>query len=45
MNRETIIEMNKKGWDELIKVNKPFANTILPEYGPCTVIYKFKKIK
>jgi len=34
MNNNTFIEMNKNGWNELIKQNKPFANTILPEYGP-----------
>lgn len=26
--------MNKNGWNELVKSNKPFSNTILPEYGP-----------
>jgi len=34
MNSEEIIEINKTGWDNLIKSNKKFANTILPEYGP-----------
>ncbi|HBA38008.1 MAG TPA: class I SAM-dependent methyltransferase [Firmicutes bacterium] len=34
MKKEEIIEMNRNGWNELIKANKPFANTILPEYGP-----------
>lgn len=28
------IEINKKGWNKLIKSEKKFANTILPEYGP-----------
>ena len=34
MNSKDFIEMNKNGWNELIKSNKPFSNTILPEYGP-----------
>lgn len=34
MNNEEIIEINQKGWDNLIKSNKKFANTTLPEYGP-----------
>ncbi len=34
MKDKEFIELNKNGWDELIKSNKPFANTILPEYGP-----------
>ncbi|MCH5166984.1 MAG: class I SAM-dependent methyltransferase [Erysipelotrichales bacterium] len=34
MKNEEFIELNKKGWNELIMSNKPFANTILPEYGP-----------
>jgi len=34
MNNIEFIEMNKKGWNDLIKANKPFSNTILPEYGP-----------
>lgn len=34
MNNNSFIDMNRKGWDNLIKSNKPFANTILPEYGP-----------
>lgn len=34
MNKNSFIEINRKGWDDLIKSNKPFANTILPEYGP-----------
>lgn len=34
MNKIEFIEMNKKGWNDLIKANKPFSNTILPEYGP-----------
>ncbi len=34
MNSQEFIEMNKKGWNDLIKANKPFSNTILPEYGP-----------
>ena len=34
MKSKYFIELNKNGWDELIRSNKPFANTILPEYGP-----------
>lgn len=34
MKNQEFIEMNKKGWNDLIKANKPFSNTILPEYGP-----------
>lgn len=34
MDNNSFIEMNRQGWDELIKSNKPFANTILLEYGP-----------
>ena len=34
MNNKTFIEINKDGWNNLIKSNKPFSNTILPEYGP-----------
>ncbi len=34
MDNNSFIKMNRQGWDELIKSNKPFANTILPEYGP-----------
>lgn len=34
MDNNTFIEINKNGWDELIRANKPFSNTILPEYGP-----------
>lgn len=34
MNNKEFIEINKKGWNDLIKSNKPFSNTILPEYGP-----------
>lgn len=34
MKSQEFIELNKNGWDELIKANKPFSNTILPEYGP-----------
>lgn len=34
MTNKEFIEMNKNGWNELIRLNKPFANTILPEYGP-----------
>ena len=34
MNNKEFIKMNKKGWNDLIKSNKPFSNTILPQYGP-----------
>ncbi len=34
MNNNHFIKINQQGWDDLIKSNKPFANTILPEYGP-----------
>lgn len=34
MNNQEFIKMNQEGWDELIRANKPFSNTILPEYGP-----------
>lgn len=34
MNNNDFIEINRKGWNNLILSNKPFANTILPEYGP-----------
>lgn len=34
MNAEKFIEINKNGWNNLIISNKPFSNTILPEYGP-----------
>lgn len=34
MKNEKFIKLNKNGWNELIKSNKPFSNTVLPEYGP-----------
>lgn len=34
MENKEIIEINKDGWNNLIKSEKKFANTILPEYGP-----------
>lgn len=34
MEKKEFIEMNEKGWNTLIKSNKPFSNTKLPEYGP-----------
>ena len=34
MDDKKFIEINKNGWNNLIKANKPFSNTILPEYGP-----------
>ena len=33
MKKTDFIDVNRKGWNELIKANKPFSNTILPEYG------------
>ena len=34
MDNKKFIDMNRDGWNSLIKANKPFSNTILPEYGP-----------
>ena len=34
MKKEEIININKIGWNKLIKSKKQFANTSLPEYGP-----------
>lgn len=34
MNKKEFIDINKNGWNTLIKNGKPFSNTILPEYGP-----------
>jgi SAM-dependent methyltransferase len=34
MEKNEFIKINKDGWNTLIKSNKPFSNTILPEYGP-----------
>lgn len=34
MDNNSFIKINRQGWDELIKSNKAFSNTILPEYGP-----------
>ena len=34
MDNNSFIKMNRQGWNELIKSDKPFANSILPEYGP-----------
>ena len=34
MSDKEIITINEKGWNELIKSEKSFSNTILPEYGP-----------
>lgn len=34
MGNDKMIETNKKGWNELIKSNVKFSNTIFPEYGP-----------
>ena len=33
MNNE-FIEINKKGWNELVKNDSLYSNTSLPEYGP-----------
>ncbi len=42
MKSEDFIELNKNGWNKLIKSNKPVANTILPEYGPFLKRMKMK---
>ena len=34
MDEKEIIEVNKNGWNELVKSGKNFSNTSLPEYGP-----------
>ena len=34
ISKDEIIRINEEGWNNLIKSNKPFANTTLPEYGP-----------
>lgn len=34
MNNTHFIEINKNGWNSLIKSKKCFSNTTLPEYGP-----------
>lgn len=34
MDNLEFIKLNKKGWNDLIRADKPFSNTILPEYGP-----------
>lgn len=34
MEEKECIKINKNGWNTLIKSNKSFSNTILPEYGP-----------
>lgn len=34
MEKNEFLHFNKNGWDQLIKNNKPFSNTSLPEYGP-----------
>lgn len=34
MDEKEIIEINKNGWNELVKSGKNFSNTSLPEYGP-----------
>lgn len=34
ISEDEIIKINEEGWNILIKSNKPFANTSLPEYGP-----------
>jgi 2-polyprenyl-3-methyl-5-hydroxy-6-metoxy-1,4-benzoquinol methylase len=42
-------DFNKKNWNKLIKSNKPFSNTSLPEYGPYMVneekLQLFKDVK
>lgn len=34
MNQNHFQNFNKKGWNELIRINKEFSNTSLPQYGP-----------
>ncbi len=34
MKNKKMVEINKDGWNKLIKSEKKFSNTILPEYGP-----------
>lgn len=34
MDNNDFININQKGWDELVRNNKPFSNISLPEYGP-----------
>lgn len=34
MDNKEFIEINRDGWNQLIKSEKKFSNTILPEYGP-----------
>ena len=34
MINKKINNFNKNNWNELVKSNKPFSNTSLPEYGP-----------
>lgn len=35
MKNKEIIKINKNGWNNLIKSEKKYSNTSLPEYGPC----------
>ena len=34
MGEKEIIEINKNGWNELVRSGKNYSNTSLPEYGP-----------
>ena len=34
MEEKEIIEINKNGWNELVRSGKNYSNTSLPEYGP-----------
>ncbi len=44
MKKDEIININKIGWNKLIKSKKQFANTSLPEYGPFLKETKIKLI-
>ena len=37
MSNDDFLNFDKKGWNQLIKSNKEFSNTSLPEYGPFMV--------
>ena len=49
MNSNKINNFNKDSWNKLVKRNKPFSNTSLPEYGPYMVneekLQLFKDVK
>lgn len=49
MENNDFINFNKNGWNKLVKSNKQFSNTSLPEYGPFMAneekLQLFKNIK